>query len=874
VLAKPNIRLTKQKLFVIAFIVFLVTINFALGDYVRNLPMYTQFRSDDLNHISAAQSFREGRDFELNFALQNVPITLEESLLTYEQDFIQPYSRGPVYYILLGSFYELLDSKPPELFFHATIFSNILVSLFLVLFFLLVKRYFDIKIAIFSSLIVFLNPQFVVESIRPMLFFTSLFLAVGALFFLKKTTSHYFIFGVLVGLAHLVHQSSILLGIGYCLFLLIKREFKGALITFASWTAVLIPVFVRNYYNFKDIGAGLYLPLSDRISSMLWFLPTKADTPVSSALFPTSVDWSPIQNWIDPSIIFENAIKARGLDHIDYLLLFSFFGFFAFIYLKKLSSMPVIEDTISKARSLVLFSIPKNIPRFYLLVLLLIPINILALYYLSVISDMAHFSTRNYYLLSFLFIPFAFIGFRKIIRTFTPKRRILSKVIEYGLISFVILIVTLQSIQGMEKVLSVPPHNISYSDDYIQGFNKMSSWIYSNIPNDSIISAPLPGDIWLFTGLKGVGIPTNLNCENVNQYIDHFNFDYVIWYYHPYSYDIYTKIPNSKYHFQQIYNDHRGNEIPDFIIYKINKIDFDLLEGQINDQVRNKNFVEVGILIDSLFSNYASALSGAACQNDVDEFNNLQYRWLNYIDEVTTYTFLGYEKSSKFSGLISGMNVENYPETVSNLSDELKIISIQEPSGEFTQLYRLLQLKLLKEKAHEFEYDNQDYRNAILIFDEMIKLEKYTTDAWKNKIRILTKTGQMEELNETIKNYFSIYEELRNSKSCTPNYVGQCIDVIPHYMSELQAVAKMYENLDMENTLVQLQIYQRILDFDKFNLNALIFLGQYYQEKTDYSVAIDYYNQALFATNSYELKGEIELKIAELKKILSSKIKI
>lgn len=865
-LAKPNIRLTKQRLFVIVFIVFLVATNFAIGDHVRDTLQYGQWRSDDLNHISAAQSFREGKDFELNFALQNTPTTLEEALSLYEEDFTLPYGRGPVYYIILGSFYTILDTKPPEFLFHATILSNILASLFLILYFFLVKKYFDLKIAIFSSLIVFLNPQFLAESIRAMLFFPSLFLAVGALFFLKKTTSHYFIFGVLIGLAHLVHQSSILLGIGYCLFLLIKREFKGALITFASWIAVLIPVFVRNYYDFKDIGAGLYLPLSDRISSMLWFLPTKVDAPISNALFPTSIDWEPIQNWIDPFLIFENAIKARGLDHIDYLFLFSFFGFFAFIYLKKLSSMPVIEDTISRARSLVLFYIPKNIPRFYLLVFLLIPINILALYYLSVISNTAFFPIRNFYLLSFLFIPLAFISFRKIIRTFTPKRRILSKVIEYGLISFVILIVTLQSIQGMEKVISVPPDAIPSSDDYVQGFNKMSSWIYSNIPNDSIISAPVPGDIWLFTGVKGVGIPTNLNCENVNQYIDHFNLDYVIWYYHPHNYDIYTKYPNSKYYFQQIYNDIRGNEIPDFVIYKINKLDFDLLKGQINDQVTNKNFVEVGILIENLFSNYASALSGAACRNDVDEFNNLQYRWLNYIDEVTTYTISGYEKSSKYYDLISRMNVENYPETVSNINDELKIISIQEPGGEFLQLYKLLQLILLKEKAYEFEYYDQDYRNTILIFDEMIKLEKYTTDAWKNKIRILAKTGQMEELNETIKNYFSIYDELRNSKPCNPNYVGQCIDVIPHYISELRALAKMYENLDMENTQGQLQIYQRILDLDKFNFNALIFLGQYYEEKTNYSVAIYYYDQALFATNSYELKGEIELKIAELKK--------
>lgn len=871
-LVQPKTRITKQQLIVLVFIIFLVTTNFAFGTWPRETLSYGQWRSDDLNHISAAQSFREGRGFELNFALQNVPTSLEETLLTYEQEIKSQYARGPIYYILLGSFYELLDTKPPELLFHASVFTNILTSAFLILYFLLIKRYFDLNIAIFSSLIVFLNPQFVTESVRALLFFPSLIPAIGALFFLKKTNKHYFIFGLLVGVSHLIHPSAILLGLGYCVFLLINREFRGALITFALWNAVLIPIFLRNYYYWKDIGVSLYIPLSDRISSMLWFLPTKVETPISSAVFPTSTDWIPTQNWIDPLIIFENGINAIGLQHIDYLILFSFFGFFAFIHLKKLSSMPVIEDSISRARSLGLFYIPKNIPRFYLLILILIPINIIVFYYLSVISNTVNMNPRNFLLLSFLFTPLAFFGFRKIIRIIIPKRRFFSKIIEYSLISFVILILTIQSIEGMEKHIGVKDI-VTGTDAYSNGFKKMSSWIYSNIPSNSTISSPIPGDIWLFTGLTGVGVPYDLNCKNVNEYLDYFNPQYVVWYYHPHGYDIYTKIPNSKYYFQQIYHDNISG-IPDFKIYKINKLDFDLLEGQINDQVRNKNFVEVGILIDNLFSNYASALSSASCQNDVDEFNNLQYRWLNYIDEVTSYTILSYEKPSKFSGLISGMNVENYPETISNLNDELKIISTQEPSGKFSQLYKLLQLILLKEKADEFEYDNQDYRNAILILDEMIKLEKYSTDTWKNKIRILAKTGQIEELNETIKNYFSIYEELRNSKSCIPNYVGQCIDVTPHYMSELQAIAKMYENLDIDNKLEQLQIYQRILDFDKFNINALIFIGQYYEEKTDYSVAINYYNQALFATNNYELKGEIELKIAELKKILSSKIKI
>jgi len=192
-----------------------------------------------------------------------------------------------------------------------------------------------------------------------------------------------------------------------------------------------------------------------------------------------------------------------------------------------------------------------------------------------------------------------------------------------------------------------------------------------------------------------------------------------------------------------------------------------------------------------------------------------------------------------------------------------KILSTKMPNDKFLQLDRLVQLLTLKQNAIGFEYDNQDYSNAILTFDEIIKLEKYSLYAWQNKIRILAETEQIEELNETTEKYFIIYEELRKSKSCNPNYLGECIDVLSYYTSELINIAKMYEKLNIQGKA--LQYYEKTLDSDRFNIDVLLYFAQFYEDKTNYAVAIHFYDQVLQHMNDDKLKEDIKQKIDKLK---------
>ena len=312
----------------ILIVAFIVSTIFIIGIPYREANLSAPFDADDSFHSSAANSFREGKNFELNFTPKSAGVSVDEFITTFPDNISQPYPRGLTYYVLLGSFYFLLQTTPPNFLLHGFIFSNILSSVFLVLCFFLIKKYFDLKIAFFSSIAILFNPIFVLVSQRIDLYFPSLIFVTAALFFLKRTNHHYIIFGILVGVSHLTHQAAIIVGTGYLLFLLLNREFKGAVIVFLAWTAVLIPRFLWNYYFWKDIGVGLYLPFSSRISEFLGFLPSKTIDKIEIGIFSSEkiTEFSTSLS----IYLFEDKMRELLELNIDYLILLSFFIIFAF----------------------------------------------------------------------------------------------------------------------------------------------------------------------------------------------------------------------------------------------------------------------------------------------------------------------------------------------------------------------------------------------------------------------------------------------------------------------------------------------------------------------------------------------------------------
>ena len=254
-----------QKYYIIVILAALIIINFITSFYLFETFEQSIWRTDDALHISAAKSFADGQNFELNFALSYIhEYDNIDKILEMDPSLTSSYSRAILYHAFLGSFYYVLDTQPADIILHASVFTFTLSSIFIVLFFFIIQKYFDIKIAIFSSVMVLLIPYFAWESVRALPTMLAYIFIICSLFFLGKKPVHYFMFGFFIALTHMTHPVGIVFGFSYVVYLLISREFKGAIITFFVWNAVLLPHYFRSYYFWKDIGVGLYMPFSNK----------------------------------------------------------------------------------------------------------------------------------------------------------------------------------------------------------------------------------------------------------------------------------------------------------------------------------------------------------------------------------------------------------------------------------------------------------------------------------------------------------------------------------------------------------------------------------------------------------------------------------
>jgi len=326
-------------IFVLLALCLLVLTNLFVGSFLRENLENLIWESDDVLHVSVANSFRNSFQFDAEFQPSNPEYygkSVYETIAASPTISWKHLDKGPMYYISLGSFYSILNVQPEDFYFFGSIFTNLLGSLFLILYFILLKNKFDFKIAAFSSILVVLSPWFGWASTRILPYSLLLVFAISALFFLGKNRKHYVLFGVFAGLAHLTHPFGIFLGFSYCIFLLLHKEFKGFLTVFLSWQIILLPWFLRNYYYLQDIGWGLYLPFSNKLSSFLTFLPHQTESTLTNYVgggFLTS------KQLLSPFLVFyDNFFFLSHTYYLDYLvffiLIFSGVAFFKLSSLK------------------------------------------------------------------------------------------------------------------------------------------------------------------------------------------------------------------------------------------------------------------------------------------------------------------------------------------------------------------------------------------------------------------------------------------------------------------------------------------------------------------------------------------------------------
>jgi len=542
------------------FISFLLITNFLIGSYLRNDYLDRIFFGDDAINVNIAENFRKSGKFFINFTPLYPEHDVESVIKTYPEIPYAEGDKGPVYYSILALVFALLNSKPSQLLFHASILANILTSTFLIIYFILISKYFSLKSSIISSTIILFSPFIGFQSISAQPFILLLIISSLSIFFIEKKKSHYLIFGLLAGLAHLTHPYGILLGLSYCVFLLINREIKGLIITALTWHVILIPWFIRNYYYFGDIGQGFFIPFSEKLSNFLYFLPRSEIFSAPSFTF-TKLAYENVfaaPNLFMPlgvlNRIFVDFIESYSMGHlIIFIIIFPAFAFFILHNLKMnyktiswvliigFSFLMTIFIQDINYQIFVFFILPIIIASYFILksnfylkikgqrpsafIFLFSYFTIVAIYLYSIFFNYETPEPRFLMLPVFLLLAISIVGFRNLIEQ--SKLRILQNSNKIIMVSLVILLAS-PMIFGTISI-SVPLHMTETFD--VKLANK---FIQEEIPRNKTIAANYAFITSVRTSLPTIQLPINVdNLKEFDNYIKYYDISYLIFYNFP-----------------------------------------------------------------------------------------------------------------------------------------------------------------------------------------------------------------------------------------------------------------------------------------------------------------------------------------------------
>lgn len=605
--------------FVLVFLILLICSNFIVGMYLRDNLYKIIWFGGDVYHMGVAQDFRKHGTFKIPYLTQDLlGNSLSETIKNYPTTFVEEGGKGPIYYVFLGTFLNLLGTTPKDFYFHASVFSNITSSAFLVIFFFVIRNKFNEVTAIASTIVLSFLPFFAWVSVR-VLPDTGVFLllSITAFLFLEKKIKHYLFFGLFTGLAHLTHEFGVLLGVAYVIFLFINREFKGALLVFVSWTVTLSPWLIRNYYYFGDVGQGLYLPFSTYISKIFSNIFHSGSFTAVSALSNPSIvksiqTFTPFQVFIES--FYQELISEYYMGYlIIFLILFSGFAFLTIEKLRLKKFIFLIPVGISYylvnlyvnnvyVQFAFLFVIPvflvyffykkgksvfiNKIPRIYAFIIWFVFCCLVAFFFTALVFVREVPETRQIMFPIFLLIPISMIGFNNVLSHFLKKKiktksqltnsldpepnRFTNSILNLKnefympLIMFVIVLTPIiyQEMVGIQfengYAFLVFAH-----DDY----SLLESWIQSHIHEGTIVS-DLPSRVFEITGLSAVPIP-HLDWGPIQseQYLEYYNASYLVFYnanmYQPDTdvtlkngyYRLITHMPNWYFSYDEVYYD-------------------------------------------------------------------------------------------------------------------------------------------------------------------------------------------------------------------------------------------------------------------------------------------------------------------------------
>ena len=127
----------KKYFIIFCVLFFLISLNFFLASEYRDSLPSRFWVTDDVFQMNVADSFRNDKNFNLNYVITTEFALSEDEFndSTLVKIGSPQGSKGPIYYILLGTVYDLFSTSQDDLFIHASFFNNFLMSIFIILFF-------------------------------------------------------------------------------------------------------------------------------------------------------------------------------------------------------------------------------------------------------------------------------------------------------------------------------------------------------------------------------------------------------------------------------------------------------------------------------------------------------------------------------------------------------------------------------------------------------------------------------------------------------------------------------------------------------------------------------------------------------------------
>lgn len=763
-------------------IAIIIAISFFATTQTRDSTVNEVLRNaDDVMHLSLANNWARGNLHEVSVPSLSRDFTTEE-FLSFQPKISYRTSWPPLYHMTLGGLNSLISPDAGFSFIHASYFNTILTSLLLISLFFLIRKYFGNYVGFISCIILAISFNLIWHSVhispRPLAYL----LIVLSFFFLERKKSNYILFAVFGGLAQLSHILAVVPVVSYIIFLLFHREYKGSLLIFSIFTAILSPMMIHNLFTFGNFGLSLGIPGSRFISGLFGF------TENIQKLDYYNLRELPFSDFF---LSFPSQFQQLSMNTIEFLTIFGTIGIITITILSLLKN---------KINFMFLKGIEKNKISLIHYSLFYIVIGTLVYYWVATQVDYIP-NLRYFFPIFFLLVPIAVFLMIKILNYVISSK---IKKSHFLVITSIGLVLFIPAFYEMDlSIDAINEFNISSSlSKKIPQYEITHNWIVNNLPRDTSVVTNHPRFLFLGTGLDSIPMPIDFRIYS-DKFLDNYETKFIVLY-------------NMKFESVFDYFEKSNNNI-----FKL------LHKTSINERYHHWVF--------QILSNEGS---------DDPKLSKLTKPY-SYENLISTFFYTP--------------------------SDNISI-----------QIY---ESKIVKAKNYE---DSGNFEKSLEIYNELILTDSFNLKNWEAKLRIHFILHETDKILWTIDKKNNISKEIRYQylggglQSIISDYYSAVLNeeirllfneihyhenagnlenlepIIPKVLSLVQEQLKLdtISNLEqykiylkqlailvstIEDKSLEIMIYQRILDFDRWDVDALYGFAQAYEEKGNYGVALRTY---------------------------------